>query len=314
MTSKIMKKNFFPLVSVIIPTYNRSKSLGRAIDSVLAQTYKNIEIIVVDDNGADTECQKETERSLQKYIELGQINYIKHDVNRNGSAARNTGFRASKGEYINYLDDDDQFLPKKIEMQVKKLSNDTIDVGATYCNTRSIRNRSISKNKKILDTHFNQEGNLLVEYLCKEVVFNTSSILFRRNIILEMNGFDESFLRHQDYELMTRFFTKYVISCTGSEVLVLYDLTIDRNNTPNVKKFIDIEDKFISSFDDVFAATRCKNKICKHLWFNILLQALLFRQYSYINKIRNRIKEYGRLEVRDCVQVLRSFIIGLFPK
>ena len=96
-----------PLVSVIIPTYKRSKSLNRAIDSVLSQTYPNIEIIVVDDNGKGSKYQLETEKSLEKYIKTDKIKYIIHDVNRNGSAARNTGFKHSRGEYINFLDDDD---------------------------------------------------------------------------------------------------------------------------------------------------------------------------------------------------------------
>ena len=96
-----------PLVSVIIPTYKRSKSLNRAIDSVLSQTYPNIEIIVVDDNGKGSKYQIETEKSLENYIKTDKIKYITHDVNRNGSAARNTGFKHSMGEYINFLDDGD---------------------------------------------------------------------------------------------------------------------------------------------------------------------------------------------------------------
>ena len=82
-----MKEN--PLVSVVIPTYKRSETLTRAIDSVLEQTYPSIEIIVVDDNGEGTEMQLETEKALENYIISGEIVYIKHEVNRNGSAARN---------------------------------------------------------------------------------------------------------------------------------------------------------------------------------------------------------------------------------
>ena len=104
-----------PLVSVIIPTYKRSDFLCTTIDSVLAQTYPNIEIIVVDDNGLGTTFQQATEKRLLPYIRMKQINYICHEVNKNGSAARNTGFRASHCEYINFLDDDDELLLEKID-------------------------------------------------------------------------------------------------------------------------------------------------------------------------------------------------------
>ena len=107
--------NNTPLVSVVIPTYGRSNLLGRAIDSVLNQTYGNIEIIVVDDNGIGNSHQRQTEELLQKYIERNEIIYIKHQKNSGGSVARNTGIRSSKGEYVALLDDDDEWFPDKLE-------------------------------------------------------------------------------------------------------------------------------------------------------------------------------------------------------
>ncbi len=78
------------LVSVIIPTYQRPENLIRAIESVLTQTYKTIEIIVVDDNGKGTEWQLTTEKLLKDYVVEGKIQYICHKESLNGSAARNT--------------------------------------------------------------------------------------------------------------------------------------------------------------------------------------------------------------------------------
>ena len=107
-----------PLVSVIIPTYKRLGMLGRAIDSVLNQTYNNIEIIIVDDNNEDSEYRKETERFMKKYDDNIEIKYVKHKQNKNGAAARNTGINNANGVYIAFLDDDDEFSPKKIELQI----------------------------------------------------------------------------------------------------------------------------------------------------------------------------------------------------
>lgn len=300
-----------PLVSVIIPTYKRSESLCRAIDSILNQTYSNIEIIVVDDNGKGSIFQLETEKELERYINSGDIIYITHETNKNGAAARNTGFNISKGEYINFLDDDDIFLPNKLELQVNKLSKDNHKYGATYCNTRIIRKRKISKKPLIVETNYSEEGNLLMSYLCQEITFNTSSILFRRNTITELGGFDESFYRHQDYELMTRFFQRYEISCSGYDPLIVYDLEVDRMNMPNVERAIQIEEKFISTFKDLFLSISGGNKICKHLYINCLCQALQSRQYSYMPLIYKKIRRYGLLGVSDCFQLARNFIIGL---
>ena len=100
------------LVSVVIPTYKRPELLLRTIKSVLNQTYPEIEIIVVDDNGKGTTAQKQSEAIIRSL--KGNITYLIHDINKGGSAARNTGWKASKGLYITFLDDDDEISEKKI--------------------------------------------------------------------------------------------------------------------------------------------------------------------------------------------------------
>ena len=89
-----------PLVSVVIPTYSRPTFLKRCIESVLNQTYKNIEIFVVDDNNPDTDARRQTEEVMQQYANNPVVRYLQHEKNRNGSAARNTGWRCASGKYI----------------------------------------------------------------------------------------------------------------------------------------------------------------------------------------------------------------------
>ena len=96
-------------VSVIIPTYNRAHLVGRAIRSVLNQTYQDFEIIVVDD------CSTDNTEEIVKGFNDHRIRYMRHDRNRGGSAARNTGIKASQGKYIAFLDSDDERLLKKAE-------------------------------------------------------------------------------------------------------------------------------------------------------------------------------------------------------
>ena len=130
----VMKNKKNDLVSVIIPTFSRPYNLERAIKSTLSQTYKNIEIIIVDDNGIGSKYQIETEKAIRNYIKKGEVKYIKHDINKNGATARNTGLKASKGIYVNFLDDDDEFLPDKIKNQVDLLEKN-IKYAACCCDS-----------------------------------------------------------------------------------------------------------------------------------------------------------------------------------
>ena len=194
------------LVSVIIPTYGGTEFLSRCVDSVLSQTYKNIEIIVVDDNGLGSPNQKETATIMERFKSMSNVKYVCHEVNINGSAARNTGVKTSNGEYIALLDDDDVFLPDKIKRQVELLSSLSLDYGAVYCSHETFLDGS-----KVGEEHALMDGKILYEYMLHKVEIASSSIMVRRNVWEELGGFDESFKRHQDWEFIIRLLNKYSI-------------------------------------------------------------------------------------------------------
>ncbi len=183
------------LVSVIIPTYKRCENLEKAINSVLRQTYDNIEIIVVDDNNPDTEYRSNNEEMMKKYKENNKVIYIKHDKNKNGAAARNTGIFASRGKYIAFLDDDDEFLENKIEKQVTFLEKNH-EINCVGC--------QIYKRGSIVRQNINQK-KMIEDILSMKVSPITSTLLFREKAIKSINGFDENYRRHQDVELMVRY-------------------------------------------------------------------------------------------------------------
>ncbi len=122
-----------PEVSVIIPTYNRAKFVTKAIDSVLAQTYKDYEIIVIDDGSTDN-----TQEVLEPYMD--KITYM-YQENAGVSAARNAGIRATTGQWIAFLDSDDKWMPEKLSIQMECLSQNNAKVcfTANVCFTNSIR-------------------------------------------------------------------------------------------------------------------------------------------------------------------------------
>lgn len=185
-------------VSIIITTYGGKECIKQAVESCLNQTYKNIEIIVVDDSGKETEGQRITEKILRPYITLNKILYIAHDKNKNASAARNTGFYHSTGKFIALLDDDDQFTHEKIERQVRKLQNLPEEYGVVYCSMEDIVDNQVYEYQAI------SKGDVLYKFLMMKVAACTSNIMIRRSVYEKVKGFDESFDRHQDWEFLAR--------------------------------------------------------------------------------------------------------------
>lgn len=166
------------LASVVIPTYKRSNYLIRAIDSVLNQTCKNIEIIIVDDNGKGSKAQRDTEKGLKKFLMLNNLKYIPLKTNLGACEARNKGSEVAKGKYLFFLDDDDEFLPTKVETQVKALKNHPqydgnvaafIRLDAKGVEIKSTENQPRVKGFKEFVTH----GNFFTPMLCiKKTSFN----------------------------------------------------------------------------------------------------------------------------------------------
>ncbi len=194
------------LVSVIIPSYGGGECLRRCIDSVLKQTYQEIEVVVVDDNGLGTENQRKTASQMEVYKDNPKVSYICHEVNKNGSAARNTGVKNSHGAYISLLDDDDEFYPDNIEAQMVVMSSLGEDYALTYCGIRSYKGDKVDHER-----HPTKSGSLLFEIMKHEVVIGSSTLLIRRSAWEKLGGFDESFRRHQDWEFTARVCAEYKV-------------------------------------------------------------------------------------------------------
>lgn len=121
------------LVSVVIPTYKRDKALELALNSLLTQTYTNFEIVVVDDN-ADKDWNEKVENVVNEFTKNNptiKLNYIQNEVNLGSAKTRNLGIDASNGEYVTFLDDDDEYLPEKIESQVAFMIENSLDYSVT---------------------------------------------------------------------------------------------------------------------------------------------------------------------------------------
>jgi len=195
-----------PKVSVIIPTYNCAKYICQAVDSVLAQTYRDFELVVVDDGSTDN-----TKELLMQYGK--QLRYI-YQENRGMTAARNTGINNSSGEYIAFLDSDDMWLPSKLQRQVKLL-DEAPEVGLVYCWHYYIDaegNRCTFCNNRIGRSF--ESGSRLFEKLIENNVISggASTPVIRRECLEKSGMFDESIPYSGDWDLWLRISMDYIVA------------------------------------------------------------------------------------------------------
>lgn len=233
-----------PIVSIIIPTYGGPKFLARALNSILFQTLENWEVIVVDDNGRGTKNQLETESIVETYLSDSRIHYIVHEINKNGSAARNTGFASSKGSFIALLDDDDEYLPHFLESQVECINQQDESCGLVYCSYSQYVD-----DKEVRIVQAEKQGNVLYETFMHSFEIPTSSWLIRREAYESLNGFDESFRRHQDWEFLNRLAAKYQIMANSK---VCYKRHIGYRNSPKSSdQFIAYRNHYLSKMQHI---------------------------------------------------------------
>ncbi|WP_321289650.1 glycosyltransferase family 2 protein [uncultured Sunxiuqinia sp.] len=197
----------FPKISIIIPTYKRPDSINEAVENCLSQTYENKEIIVIDDNGLNTDYQKRTQKNLRKYINSDEIKYFPLKDNWGACAARNFGIKKSSGKYIAFFDDDDEWTLDKIEKQFEVFAQSDDHLGIVVCSQKVV---DVNANKEITTTHYNTlEYNTFEILLNSSITFATPNPLFRRSALISVNGFTENLESSQDLDLSLKIIKKF---------------------------------------------------------------------------------------------------------
>ncbi|MCS7149513.1 MAG: glycosyltransferase [Caldimicrobium sp.] len=198
-------KNF---VSVIIPTYNRAYILSKAIESVVKQTYRSLELIVVDDGSKD-----ETPRIITKY----PVRYVKLPRNFGPSFARNRGILKSKAKFLAFLDSDDHFLPYKIEKQLRFLDKNP------WCKLVQTEEIWFKGNRRLNPKkHHAKAKGYFLHRAVKLCVVSISTVLMDREVFNKVGYFDETFPLCEDYEFWLRVALHYPMGLI-EEALVIKD-------------------------------------------------------------------------------------------
>lgn len=206
------------LVSVIIPTYSRNETLVRALESVINQTYQNIEILVIDDNSPESEWRVKTEEIMERYVGDKRVRYLKNKRNLGGAGARNEGIKAARGEYLAFLDDDDYYYPNKIEKQLNLfLSSINEKLALVYCFAELI-----DKDGEIQYIYKeNYRGNCLYEAIRYDCIAATSRWMVRKSCLESVGGFSIVPSKQDSTVILKLLEQGYEIDCV-EEVLSQY--------------------------------------------------------------------------------------------
>ena len=199
------------IVSIIIPTYNRIATIGRAINSVLSQSYQNFEILIIDDCSTD-----DTENYIKShYSDNKKVRYYKLEKNSGACVARNKGIMLAQGKYIAFQDSDDEWLIEKLEKQVKILENKSYD--AVFCQIIKYCDHKVTL---IPNTEFNY--HFMKEKIFDSNFISTQTILIKKESLSSIGTFDENLPRYQDWDLAIRMLVNLNVYYLNEPLVLMY--------------------------------------------------------------------------------------------
>ncbi len=248
-----------PKVSVIIPTYNRAHLVGRAIQSVLDQTYRDFELIIVDD------CSTDNTYEVVTGFHDERLRYIRHDKNRGASAARNTGIREARGRYVAFQDSDDEWLPEKLEKQIEVFDTASPEVGVVYTGFWRIQD---DKRIYIPSPEIKPKGGDIHDILLQVNLIGTPVTVLKRECFEKVGMFDEELPKLVDWELWIRVSKYYEFSFIDEPLAIAYRTPDSVSEQSNITQALALKSILKKHFEDIKKDRR-----------------LLARYYSYIGNL-----------------------------
>ncbi len=278
--------NSIPKVSVVIPTYNRPLLIQRAIRSVRAQTFQDFEIIVVDDG-----LRERAEASVLSFGDE-RIRYVQNETSIGGGATRNRGIRLARAEFVAFLDDDDEWLPRKLEVQLNTLEKSEERIGFIFCAVENIYADRIEVTEVDPDIR-----DYSIRALTRFKGFLTSGLVVKKTVFDEVGVFDESLPSHQEADLILRVSQKY------------HGIGLKE---PYVRMQMSREDEHIGG--DMRKRIRGREMVlAKHRALLEKHPALLAKHYYWLGLWYREVGEW-RLYGRACMQSLRydfsTYVLG----
>jgi len=300
------------VVSVVIPTYNRSETIERALNSVLSQTYSNYEVLVCDDCSTD-----KTFEIVNKYAELdSRIKWIPSDCNEGPAAARNRGMLQAIGKYIAFLDSDDEWLPNKLQVQVDLMNSVSSDVGVSFVGAKIIKSVNSSSQVTIYQPKKEWEINSLEKLLLKDLKFLTPAVMIRRDVIHDVGLMNENMICHEDVDFLFRVFKKYSLIISQELLCIIYMniSPIDKqayNKLCSVLKYKLSHVKYIESRFGI----KCSKKYQSDCYMSIVDAAIREgRWMSALSLIKKKMSIIAVFDISDLLLIVKSVLVRFVSK
>lgn len=302
-----------PLVSIIVPTYNRASIIPETIQSIINQTYVNWECIIVDDN-SDDNTKIVIDRYIDKYT---NIKYYKLPDNRlsGGNAARNFGFEKCSGEYVTWLDSDDIIISSKIESQINLIKDTNFDCCICQTSFFNDTDKFISNWNKNLYSH-----DLFNDFLQKKIGWSINAPIYRKSFLLKNNlVFDELLTNAQDYDFHIR-----VLSIIENIKFICDELVLTRVHSESIrntvhkgksklivyKKIINDYPSRLTLSSNKFIYNEIENNISKSL---INGEIIFIIKFCFFLLLKNCTRYY-RIILRAIPKILFSYFYSITGK
>ena len=291
------------LVSVIIPSYNKQDFIEQSINSVINQTYKNIEIIVVDDCSSD-----KTLNILKKYE--NKIKLYVNNINKGASFCRNYGFKKSRGKYIAHLDCDDYYHKNKIYKSIDYINKNNHFFIYTNVNLINSNGKKLNNNNNIQSIG---EGDISKKLLLNEISITNSTLVAKRECFNKVGLFDEKIFLAADREMLTRLSLNYKAGFIN-EQLTFYrvhtnNMFINIDNT--IKEFVYILNK--NKNINMFKNKKFFNTCLCNIYYNYSKFYIMFSDYQKSKKLLFKILMNNINYKKNHLVLLLIFLVYIFP-
>ena len=289
------------MISVIMPTYKISRNmLERAIESVMSQTYRDWELIVVDDNMPDSEWRKVVVDSFKKHEKDNSIRFLFHAANKGANAARNTGIQNSQGDIVAFLDSDDEWEDSYLEEIEKRFENP--DVGIVACDL--IR---VFPDRKVKSSKTHEDGYIYDELIYGDIVGPTSAVSVRKKVIIDAGLFDENLPARQDYDMWLRVCKISEISYVRKPLVKLHcdnHTRISTGNNNHINGTLMVIDKLMAIPELSDKASKIKYSHLKYLGIRCLQENDYILAKKYLKQA---------LSYKYSGKVVGYYIMASFP-
>lgn len=297
-----------PTVSVVIPTYNRSDVLPRAVDSVLDQTYEDFEVLVVDDGSDDGTL------SLLDSYDDPRLRVVTHGTNRGANVARNTGTEHVNGEFVAFLDSDDEWHPQKLNRQLARYQSAPDECVAVYCdfeyNLDGTSGRLLSAAASVLSRADDDDrpkeggkelsGEILADYLHSGA---GSTLLVETSVARAIDGFDEELDRFQDPDFLLRVIQEGYLGYVDRPLVTRHE-----TGSPPAETVERADEQFIAKHASLVRAAE-RDGYDVQAAHDLLLTKLYLQEGDFVDAARYL--KNARLEPRHLPGVLWSAGSGL---